>query len=53
MGKTKKAGRIPARENVGSAKNPLQKRTEKRPARHEDTMVLAGLFRFLEQKSCF
>ena len=50
---TKKAGRFPIRGDEGPTKNLLKRRTEKRPARHEDTMVLAGIFLSFEQKSYF
>ena len=38
-----KAGRLPVREIEGPAKNLLLRRTKKRPARYEETMVLAGI----------
>ena len=39
------------RVRVGPTKNLLQRRTEKRPARHKDTMVPCWYFKSLEQKS--
>ena len=47
--KQKKPDESP-RENVGSAKNPLPETTEKRPARHEDTIGLAGCISFSGSK---
>lgn len=35
---TKKAGRIPIRTSVGPTKNLLLRRSEKRPAKREDTI---------------
>ena len=46
----KKAGRFPIRMHEGPAKNLLPRRTEKRPARHEDTMVLAGISYLVAKK---
>ena len=46
----KKAGRIPVRHTCRSRQEPAQETTEIRPARLEDTMVLAGVFRILGQK---
>ena len=48
---TKKAGHFPIREIVGPTKNLLMKRTEKCPARHEDTIILCWYFFIHEQKS--
>ena len=42
----KKAGRIPVRHTCRSRQEPALKTTEIRPARLEDTIVLAGVFRF-------
>ena len=47
---TKKAGRIPVRNICRSRQEPAQETQEKRPARHKDTMVLAGIFLFLGKK---
>ena len=49
----KKAGRFPIRMHEGPAKNLLPRRTEKRPARHEDTMVLAGISYLVAKKAYF
>ncbi len=46
----KKAGRIPVRHTCRSRQEPAQETTEIRPARLEDTMVVAGVFRILGQK---
>ena len=43
--KTKKAGRFPMHEDVGPAKNLAPETKEKRPARYDGTMLLAGVFR--------
>ena len=40
---TKKAGRFPIRMHEGPTKNLLPNEQKKRPARYEDTMVLAGI----------
>ena len=48
----KKAERFPIRMHEDPAKNLLPRRTEKRPARHEDTLVLAGIS-YLVAKSLF
>ena len=39
----KKAGRFPIRMHEGPTKNLLPNEQKKRPARYEDTMVLAGI----------
>ena len=45
----KKAGRFPVRGNEG----PALKTTEKRPARHKDTMILCGGISFSRAKEFF
>ena len=45
-----KSRTLPRASYYRSRQEPVPETTEKRPARHEDTMLLAGLFRTLEQK---
>ena len=49
----KKAGRFPIRMHEGPAKNLLQRRTGKRPARYKDTLVPCWYFYLWSKKAYF
>ena len=48
---TQKSRTLPMRVRVGPTKNLLQRRTEKRPARHKDTMVPCWYFNLWSKRA--